>query len=337
MKSIGFTRSLPIDTPESLFEFDSPMPQPGRRDLLVEIKAIAVNPADAKRRMRLAVDAPMPEPKVLGYDAVGVVVETGPDVTLFSEGDEVWYAGDATRPGCNTQFQLVDERIVGRKPAALTNAEAAAMPLTGLTAWELLFDRFGLKEGQGAGKTLLVIGAAGGVGSMTLQLARQLTSLTIIATASRDETTAWCKDMGAHEVVNHHDLVAEVKARGYETVDYIVQYANTAQHWDAMCELVAPQGKIGTIVETKELIDISRLQQKSASLHWELMFTRAMFETDDMIEQHNILTRMAELTEAGTLRTTLQQTLKGFSVDTLKEAHRRIETTQTIGKLVIDY
>ena len=337
MKSIGFTHSLPIDEDQSLFEFDTPTPTPGAHDLLVEIKAISVNPADAKRRRRTAVEKPHDEPMVVGYDAVGVVIDTGSDVTLFARGDEVWYAGDANRPGTNAEQQLVDERVVGPKPKTLSDAEAAAMPLTGLTSWEMLFDRLGIAQGGGAGKTLLVIGGAGGVGSMTIQLARKLTKLTVIATASREETAAWCKKMGAHDVVDHRNLVEDMRSRGYDTADYIVQYADLSQHWDAMCELVAPQGKIGTIVETDDLIDISKLQGKSASLHWELMFTRTIFQTDDMAEQNVILSNLSKLTDAGTIRTTLQQTLKGFSVDTLKEAHRRIERANVIGKLVVEY
>jgi len=337
MKAIGFTHSLPVDEDQSLFEFEIARPQPGARDLLVEIKAVSVNPADGKRRLRTAAETPHAEPLVLGYDAVGVVVETGSDVELFKAGDEVWYAGDATRPGSNAEFQLVDERVVGRKPTNLSYAEAAAMPLTGLTSWEMLFDRFGLVEGGGEGKTLLVIGAAGGVGSLTIQLARKLTKLNIIATASRDETAAWCLEMGAHDTVDHRDLVASMKAKGYESADYITQYADTSQHWDAMCELAAPQGKIGTIVETDDLINISKMQGKSVSLHWELMFTRAMFQTDDMIAQHHILNSLASLVEAGTIRTTLRDTLNGFSAETLKEAHRRIETNQIFGKIVVEY
>ena len=337
MKSIGFTHSLPIDEEKSLYEFESPTPTPGPHDLLVEVRATSVNPADAKRRIRTAADKPHDEPMVVGYDASGVVIGVGSDVSLFAVGDEVWYAGDANRPGTNTEEQLVDERVAGSKPKSLSHAEAAAMPLTSLTAWEMLFDRFGIVEGGGEGKTLLVIGGAGGVGSMTIQFARQLTKLTVIATASRPETEKWCKDLGAHEVVNHRDLVADMKAKGHDNADYIVQYADTSQHWDAMCELVEPQGKIGTIVETDDLIDISKLQGKSASLHWELMFTRTIFQTADMAEQNKILNRVSQLTDAGTVRTTLQQTIKGFTVESLKEAHRRIEKANVIGKLVIDY
>lgn len=337
MKSIGFTRSLPIDEADSFIEIELPTPTPGPRDLLVEIKAISVNPADAKVRLRTAVDKPLDAPLVIGYDAVGVVVDTGSDVTLFKKGDEVWYAGDASRPGTNTEMHLVDERVVGPKPKSLTHAQAAAMPLTSLTAWEMLFERLGIKQGGGEGETLLIIGGAGGVGSMTIQLAKQLTKLKVVATASRPETEAWCRSLGADEVVDHRDLVASMTAKGIKEAKYIVQYADLAQHWDAMCELVAPQGKIGTIVETDEPINISQLQGKSVALCWELMFTRAMYQTEDMAEQNKILTRIAELVDAGTIRTTLQQTINGFSVDSLKEAHRRIEKANVIGKLVLDY
>ena len=337
MKAIGFTHSLGIDETQSLFEFDVPDPVANGRDLLVDVKAVSVNPADAKRRIRTAVDTPHEAPLVLGYDAVGVVAAVGSDVTNFAVGDEVWYAGDPTRSGSNAQRQLVDERVVGRKPKNLSWAEAAAMPLTGLTSFEMLFDRFCITEGSGKGKSLLVIGGAGGVGSLTIQLARKLTDLTVIATASRPETAEWCREMGAHEIVDHRDLIAEVQGKGFDTVEYIANYADTSQHWDAMATLVAPQGKLGCIVETDDLIDVTRLQGKSASLHWELMFTRAMFGTDDMARQHDILNRLADLVESGDVVSTLRQTLNGFSADVLKDGHRIIETGKVFGKLVIEY
>lgn len=337
MKAIGFTHSLPIDQAESLFMFEMATPALGSRDLRVEVQAISVNPADAKRRIRTAAEVPHEEPLVLGYDAVGKVLEVGSDVSFFSVGDEVWYAGDASRQGSNAEQQLVDERVVGHKPKSLSNAEAAAMPLTSLTAWEMLFDRFGITEGGGEGKSLLVIGGAGGVGSLTIQLVKQLTKLTVIATASRPESADWCKKMGADHVVDHRNLEAEVKKVGFENVEYIVQYADTAQHWNAMAELVAPQGKIGTIVETDEKIDVTMLQGKSASLHWELMFTRALFQTDDMDAQHRILEQISALVDAGKIVTTMTDSIDGFSVESLKEAHRRIELGSTIGKIVIDY
>jgi NADPH:quinone reductase len=337
MKAIGFTHSLEIDKAQSLYEFDLPDPVAENQDLLVDVKAVSVNPADAKRRIRTAVDTPHETPLVLGYDAVGVVAATGPGVKNFKVGDEVWYAGDATRPGSNAQRQLVDERVVGRKPTNISYAEAAAMPLTGLTSFEMLFDRFGIAEGSGKGKSLLVIGGAGGVGSLTIQLARKLTDLTVIATASRPETIEWCREMGAHEVVDYRDLVANVNGKGFDNVEYIANYADTSQHWQAMTTLVAPQGKIGCIVETNDLIDITQLQGKSASLHWELMFTRAMFGTADMARQHDILNRLADLVESGDVRSTLRETLNGFSADVLKEGHRMIETGKVFGKLVIEY
>ncbi len=337
MKQFGFVNSLPIDEELSLYEIETPTPKPTGHDLLVEIRATSINPADAKRRRLTALDKPHDEPMVVGYDAVGVVLDVGSDTSIFKKGNEVWYAGDANRPGTHADVQLVDERVVGPKPKNLTNAEAAAMPLTGLTAWEMLFERFGIKEGDGEGKTLLVIGAAGGVGSLTIQLARKLTKLKVIATASRPETIAWCKEMGAHEVVDHRNLVEAMKSKGLEDIDYITQYADLSQHWNAMCELVKPQGKIGTIVETNDLIDISMLQGKSVSLHWELMFTRTIFQTEDMAEQNVILTRLSKLVDDGVIRSTLQQTIQGFSLENFKEAHRRIEKANVIGKLVIEY
>ena len=337
MKAIGFTHSLAVDEPESLFEFDIEDPVATGRDMVVDVKAVSVNPADAKRRSWTAAEKPHEKPLVLGYDAAGVVSAVGPEVKNFSVGDEVWYAGDANRPGTNSQKHLVDERVVGRKPAKLNWAEAAAMPLTGLTSYELLFDRFGLAEGEGVGKSLLVIGGAGGVGSLTIQLARKLTNLTVIATASRPETADWCREMGAHNVVDHRDLVADVQGQGFEFVEYIVNYADTSQHWEAMTTLVAPQGKIGCIVETDDLIDITQLQGKSASLHWELMFTRAMFGTDDLARQHDILNHIADLVDSGEVRSTMRETLNGFSAEVLKEAHRKIETGKVYGKLVIEY
>jgi zinc-binding alcohol dehydrogenase family protein len=336
MKAVGFTHSLPIDDAQSLFDVDLPDPKPLAQDLLVEIEAISINPADAKRRLRTAVEQPHPEPFLVGYDAVGIVREIGSEVSEFSVGDRVWYAGDANRPGSYATLQCVDARIASLAPKSVTPEAAAAMPLTSLTAWEMLFDRLCVPTGAAAG-SLLVIGGAGGVGSITTQLARQLTGLTVIATASRPETEAWCRKMGAHEVVNHRDLVASTRASGHENVDYITQYADTAQHWDAMCELVAPQGRIGTIVETDEKLDISLLQGKSVGLMWELMFTRSLFKTSDMVEQGKILARVAAMIDDGQLVTTETQVLNGLSADVVKQAHRIIETGTMIGKLVIKF
>ncbi|MCP4384177.1 MAG: zinc-binding alcohol dehydrogenase family protein [Hyphomicrobiales bacterium] len=336
MKAVGFLKSLSIDEEECLLDVDLPDPQPEANDLLVEVAAISVNPADAKRRMWTAVEAPHPSPFLLGYDAVGTVRASGPAVTGFKSGDRVWYAGDANRPGSYAELQCVDHRIASLAPSSVPAESAASLPLTSLTAWELLFDRLQVPTNERPA-SLLVIGGAGGVGSVTVQLARKLTGLEVIATASRDESEAWCRKMGAHHVVDHRDLIEAVRATGRTYVDYIVQYADTAQHWDAMCELVAPQGRIGTIVETPEKLDISALQGKSAALMWELMFTRSLFQTSDMHRQGQILERMARLVDDGIVATTETRVIQGLSAASLKKAHRLIETGATIGKLVVKY
>jgi zinc-binding alcohol dehydrogenase family protein len=336
MKAVGFLKSLPIDEVDSLFDVDLPDPAPLENDLLVEIEAVSINPADAKRRLRTAVETPHKEPFIVGYDAVGIVQATGSAVAGFSVGDRVWYAGDANRPGSYASLQCVDHRVASIAPKSVAPEQAASLPLTSLTAWEMLFDRLAVPASEQSG-TLLIIGGAGGVGSVTAQLARKLTGLHVIATASRPETRDWCLKMGAHEVVNHRDLVAEMRAAGHEYVNFIAQYADLAQHWDAMCELVAPQGKIGTIVETDETLDISALQGKSAALVWELMFTRTLFQTPDMPKQGQILARMASLVDDGIVQTTETKVLNGLSAQTLKEAHRIIETGAMIGKLVVKF
>ena len=336
MKAVGFLNSLPIEHEESLFDVELPEPQPRARDLVVEIEAISVNPADSKRRLRTAVENSHEAPFILGYDAVGIVQAVGDAARGFAVGDRVWYAGDPNRPGSYAARQCVDHRIAARAPRSVAAEAAASLPLTSLTAWEMLFDRLQVPTNERA-PSLLVIGAAGGVGSITLQLARKLTGMTVLATASREESAAWCRKAGAHEVVDHRDLVASVRASGRQHVDYIVQYADTAQHWDAMCELVAPQGRIGTIVETPEKVDVSALQGKSAALMWELMFTRAMFETTDMDRQGQILSRIACLVDDGIVTTTETKVLTGLAASTLKEAHRLIETGTMIGKLVVKY
>lgn len=336
MKAVGFFTSLPVDHPESLLDVDLPTPEVGPRDLLVAIEAISVNPADAKRRLGSATDGALDAPMILGYDAVGRVEAMGADVVGFNLGERVWYAGDVTRAGSYAELQAVDHRIVSHAPKSVAPEAAAALPLVSLTAWEMLFERLQVPSGTEQ-KSLLVIGGAGGVGSITQQLARKLTGLNVIATASRAESADWCRKMGAHHVVNHHDLIAQTRALGLTYVDYIAQYADTAQHWDAMCELIAPQGRIGTIVETEEKLDISALQGKSAALMWELMFTRSMFQTADMSRQGEILHRMAQLVDDGTIQTTETKVLHGLSAATLKQAHTLIESASTIGKLVVAY
>jgi len=336
MKAIGFTTSLPVDDPQSLFEFAAETKAPGPHDLRVRVQAVSVNPVDVKQRQRSAQGTVLPAPRILGFDASGTVEAVGSAVRLFQVGDAVWYAGSIQRPGTNAEFHLVDERIAGRKPASLDDAQAAALPLTSLTAWEALFDRMRVPEGGGAGQTLLVVGGAGGVGSIAIQIAKQLTGLTVIATASRQESAGWCRELGADAIADHRDLLASVRALGHPHVDAILCTNDFEGHWEAMAELVGPQGVICSILGAPRL-DAGKLMGKSATLAWELMFTRSSFQTPDMIEQHRILDRVADLVDAGRLRTTLKETLSGFTAETHRQAHRRLESGTMIGKLAIVY
>ena len=334
MKAVALTRYLPIDDPQSLVDVELPDPQPAGHDLLVRIEAVSVNPVDTKLRAPKAqVEA---TPKVLGYDAAGVVVAIGPEVTLFKVGDAVYYAGDVTRPGTNAQLQLVNERIVGHKPAKLDFAEAAALPLTTLTAWELLFDRFGFDaDGGDQERTLLVIAGAGGLGSIALQLARRA-GLTVIATASRPETIDWCRRMGADHVIDHRQpLRPQLEQAGFRHVDAIACLTAVEPYWTQIVDLIAPQGRIGLVVGLRGPLDMEAIKNKSASVHWEFMFTRAMFGTPDMQRQHEILERVAQLIDAGELRSTLTQTLQPINAANLREAHRLIESGATIGKVAL--
>ncbi|MCQ4161021.1 zinc-binding alcohol dehydrogenase family protein [Roseomonas sp. GC11] len=333
MKAFGYRQPLPITAPDALLELDLPRPQARGRDLLVEIRAVSVNPVDVK--LRAGRPAPEGGARVLGYDAAGVVVATGPEARLFRPGDAVFYAGDINRPGSHAEFQLVDERLAGPKPAHLDFAAAAALPLTTLTAWEMLFDRFGLPQGGGKGQHLLVVGAAGGVGSIALQLARQLTQLSITATASRPETAAWVKAQGAHAVLDHHQpLDAALREAGLPAPDLIFAINGTEGHFPALAAALAPQGRIGVIDDPKSL-DIGLLKSKSASFHWEFMFTRAAYATPDMARQHAILAETARLVEAGRLRSTVSEVLGPIDLPTLREAHRRLESGTARGKLVL--
>jgi zinc-binding alcohol dehydrogenase family protein len=335
MRAVGFRQPLPISHPESLIDFETDRPEPRGRDLLVEIKAIAVNPVDTKVRARAQV--PAGETRILGWDAAGVVAAVGSDVTLFKPGDEVYYAGTIVRPGTNAEFHLVDERIVGRKPKSLSFAEAAALPLTTITAWELLFDRLLIpRDTGGKSGTLLIVGGAGGVGSIAIQLARKLTSLTIIATASRPETTAWCRELGAHHVIDHaKPMPAQLAELGFETADYIASLTGTEQHFDALVQMIAPQGKLGLIDDPKAL-DVIKLKSKSASLHWEAMFARSIYHTADMIEQHRLLSEAASLVDQGVLRTTLAEIVGTINAANLKTAHARLESGRARGKIVLE-
>ncbi|NII82559.1 zinc-binding alcohol dehydrogenase family protein [Pedobacter riviphilus] len=337
MKAIGFKTSLPIIENESFIEFETAVPQPSGRDILVKINAISVNPVDYKVRQNSAKDTVLETPKIIGWDATGIVEAVGEAVTFFKPGDAVYYAGDLTRSGSNAEYQLIDERIVGLKPSTLSNAEAAAMPLTALTAWESLYDRIRINEQKDKGKSILIIGGAGGVGSIAIQIAKKVSGLKVITTASRTETKEWCKTMGADVVVNHNNLVEEVRVAGFKEVDFILDFVDLNSYWDAIVELIKPQGHIVSITGSAAPIALNKLKNKSVTFSWELMYTRSMYQTDDMDEQHHILNKLTELFDNGTLKTTLNTTLKEFTVNNLKEAHRLLESGKTIGKVVIEY
>ncbi len=333
MKAIVYKQhGLSAENPRSLYDTDLDKPAPGPRDLLVKIRAVAVNPVDTKVRQ----GSPTDHPRVLGWDAVGTVEAIGADVTLFKPGDAVYYAGSIARPGSYAEYGLVDERIAGRKPAKLTDAEAAALPLTSLTAWELLFDRLGAVEGAGAGDALLVIGAAGGVGSMLVQLASRLTKLRVVGTASRPETQSWVRELGAHDVIDHsRPLLEGLRAIGLDNVRLIASLTQTDSHYPQIVEAIAPQGRLG-VIDDPEMLDAVPLKRKAVSLHWELMFTRSLFETPDMIRQHEILNRVSALIDDGVLRTTIGEHLGTINAENLRRAHALIESGQTRGKLVLE-
>ncbi|MBI6657638.1 zinc-binding alcohol dehydrogenase family protein [Pseudomonas carnis] len=335
MKAIAYYASLPINDPESLQDIELPAPVAGPRDLLVEVKAISVNPVDTKVRQNVA-----PEngaAKVLGWDVAGVVKAVGSDVTLFKAGDKVYYAGSLVRPGGNSELHTVDERIVGHMPQSLGFAEAAALPLTAITAWELLFERLQVAEGKDdQGQSLLIVGAAGGVGSILTQLANQLTALKVIGTASRPETHAWAKALGAHVVIDHSQPLSEaLKNAGHGQVTHVASLTQTEHHLDQLIEALQPQGKLALIDDPKAL-DVSKLKRKSLSLHWEFMYTRSMFETPDMIEQHNLLNRVAELIDAGTLKTTVGEHFGVINAANLRRAHALLESGKAKGKIVLE-
>ncbi|RJX83373.1 zinc-binding alcohol dehydrogenase family protein [Pseudomonas sp. LS-2] len=335
MKAVVYTQqALPIEDPQSLIDMDLPIPTPGPRDLLIEVKAISVNPVDTKVRVRAAASAS--EPKVLGWDAVGIVRGVGSDVTLFKTGDEVFYAGSIARPGSYSEFHVVDERIVGLKPQSLDNAHAAALPLTSITAWELLFDRLGVAEGGGEGDSLLIIGAGGGVGSILVQLARKLTKLTVIGTASRDQTREWVKTLGAHHVIDHgQPLVAQLEKIGVSEVSHVISLTHTGSYLPQLIEALRPQGQLA-LIDDPESLDVMPLKRKSLSLHWELMFTRSLFETPDMIEQHRLLNRVAKLIDQGVLKTTLGEHFGAINAENLRRAHALIESGKATGKIVLE-
>jgi len=339
MKAIGYKESLAVTDKDSLMDIELPMPEVAGRDLLVKINAIAVNPVDFKIRQNVSpVDN---EHKILGWDAVGEVVATGGDVSLFSPGDVVFYAGDLNRSGSNAEYQLVDERLVGKKPKSLSNAEAAAMPLTTITAWELLFEHLQLqkaKEGSGdkSGEVLLIVGASGGVGSILTQIAKNMTGSTIVATASRPSSSDWVKNLGADYVIDHSQpLAPQISALNIGSVTHVASLTHTDSYLDDYVEVLNPMGRIA-LIDDPESLDISKLKMKSISLHWEFMFTRSMYQTDDMIEQHNLLNAVSDLIDKGVIKTTLGKNLGQINAENLREAHALLESGTSIGKIVLE-
>jgi len=334
MKAIGFTSPGSIDRDDALIDIDIPAPQPGPHDLLVRIKAISVNPADTK--VRASAQPPEGSPRILGYDAAGIVEAVGSEVTLFQPGDEVFYAGDITRPGTYAELHAIDERIVGHKPKSLDWASAAALPLTAITAWELLFDRLRIPYGEKTkAGTLLVLNGAGGVGSILIQIARRLTGLTVIATASRPETIAWVKQMGAHHVIDHRKpLDEELKRIGIPEVNYVASLTGSDKQMAMFPKIIAPQGSLA-MIDDPESFDIIGFKRKSITIAWEFMFTRAMFTTADMIEQHRLLEEIAALVDAGVIRTTLTETLSPINAANLRQVHKLAESGRAIGKIVL--
>jgi len=334
MKAIGYHQNLPVDQPRALEDLELPAPLPQPRDLLVRVKAVSVNPVDTKvRRNRVPKDG---RPEILGWDAVGTVEAIGAAVTGFEVGDRVYYAGSITRPGANSELHVVDERIAAKAPATLDDAQAAALPLTAITAWELLFDRLRIARGGGEGQSLLVIGGAGGVGSILIQLARQLTRLKVIATASRPETRAWCEQLGAHAVVDHAQPLAQaLRDGGHGEVDFVAALTQTDRHYAQIIESLKPQGAIG-IIDDVPVLDAMKLKTKALSLHWELMFTRAMFGTPDMAEQGTLLAEVASLVDAGRVRTTVGAHYGTINAANLLKAHAFIESGKAQGKVVLE-
>ena len=335
MKAIGYQHNLPIEDKKALQDIELEVPEAQGHDILVEVKAVSVNPVDYKIRRNKAPENG--EWRVLGWDAAGIVKAVGTKASLFKPGDKVWYAGDLTRPGSNAEYQLVDERIVGRMPASLSFAEAAALPLTAITAWEMLFDRMQIPTGKTkTQKSALVIGAAGGVGSILVQLLRRLTGLTVVGTASRPKSVKWLSELGAHHIINHREPLSEgLKAIGIPKVDYVISLNNTEDHYGEIVKCLAPQGHFGLIDDPAQL-DAMPLKLKSITLHWELMFTRSMFQTPDMIEQHRLLNEVADLIDTGQIKTTVAHHLGTINAANLIKAHAMLESRKAHGKIVLE-
>ncbi|NVK54802.1 MAG: zinc-binding alcohol dehydrogenase family protein [Alteromonadaceae bacterium] len=339
MKAVGYKQSSPVLSADALINIELDKPAATGKDLLIKVHSIAVNPVDFKIRQNVA---PQDNSyKVLGWDAVGEVVSVGDGVTLFSPGDTVFYAGDLNRQGCNAEYQLVDERLVAHKPGSLSHAEAAAMPLTTITAWELLFEHLAIERNtqttqHNSNDVLLIVGASGGVGSIMIQLAKQLTNVTVIATASRQSTQEWVKDLGADFVIDHtKSLVDQIEALNIGPVTHVASLTHTGDYLDDYVSVLKPMGQIALIDDPKSL-DIVKLKQKSLSLHWEFMFTRSMFKTDDMIAQHQLLTEVSDLIDKGIIKTTVGQHLGAINAENILKAHEILESGSAIGKIVLE-
>lgn len=336
MKAIGFKEHLPIESKNSLIEFELPKPTAKGHDLLIKVEAVSVNPVDTG--VRKSGHGVLKEPKVIGWDAVGTVASIGDKVSLFKEGDQVFYAGSFKRPGSNSEFQLIDERIVGHAPKKLSIQQAAAMPLTSLTAWEALFEQLEIdphNQESNHNKTILIINGSGGVGSIAVQLAHWA-GLKVIASASRPETIEWVTGFGADQTVNHRrDLVKEVRNLGYKYVDFILELNDLDGHWNEMAELIKPSGRIASITENRHPVNLRKLTQKRAKFAWEWMYTKSFYQTPDMITQHQILDQVADLLDKDILKSTLNKTLSPINVQNLKEAHQLVESNHMIGKVVI--
>ncbi len=335
MKAVGYKAAGPLDRPDALIDFEAETPVAAGRDLLVRVRAVSVNPVDCKIRQNRPPEGDAPA--ILGWDAVGEVVAAGEDATMFKPGDVVWYAGAIDRPGTNAEYHLVDERIVGRAPRAIPAAQAAALPLTALTAYEMLFDRLRVEDPvPGETKAVVIIGGSGGVGSIAIQLLRAKTDLTVIATASRPETQAWVKELGAHHVIDHgQPLAPQIEALGIGQPGWVFSTTHTHQYVEQVAELIAPQGRFG-LIDDPETLNIMPFKRKSVSTHWEFMFTRPLFQTVDMTRQHDILNEVADLAEAGKIRSTATEVLGRIDAQTLKRAHAILESNKAKGKLVLE-
>jgi len=333
MKAIGYQQNLPVDNIQSLQDIELVMPKAQGQDILVEVKAVSVNPADFK--IRLNMPAPENGWNVLGYDATGVVKSVGENVSLFKPGDKVWYAGDLTRSGSNAEYQLVDERIVGHMPTSLSYADAASLPLTAITAWELLFDRLQV-DATDKNKRILVIGAAGGVGSIMVQLIKKLTNLELIATASRPETIAWLEELGADHIINHRNKLSdEFTEHALPEVDYVISLNNTEGHLPEIVKIIKPQGKFG-LIDDPESLDIMPFKTKCVSIHWEMMFTRSMFQTEDMQAQHTLLNEVAKLIDCEEIQSTVGENFGHINAENLRKAHQLLESGKAKGKIVLE-